>query len=63
VKVRKYGFPMRIYFNEFYLKYHELDHINRRIRIEKHKASKTDMRALIKEILIRIMPNHDKKGI
>ncbi len=54
---------MRIYFNEFYLKYHELDHINRRIRIEKHKASKTDMRALIKEILIRIMPNHDKKGI
>ncbi len=37
VRVRKIGFPSRISYRDFYLKYHEVDPFNRRITYERHE--------------------------
>ncbi len=50
-------------YEEFYLKYHELDKINQRIKIERHSKMGSDMGSLAKEMLFRIFPNIDKKCI
>ena len=42
-------------------KYHELDLINRRFRLEKHEKMGSDMKGLVREIMQRLFPQIDKK--
>ena len=55
--MRKDGYPFRLEFENFYRRYHELDAINKKISIDKHIKMNSDLPKLIKEMVIRIMPN------
>jgi hypothetical protein len=57
------GFPIRTDYSGFYSKYHELDTINRRIRLQRHLDMKTDMMGLSKEMIKRVIPDVNLKFV
>lgn len=60
IRVRKEGYPIRLLYNDFYSKYHELDHINKRIRLQRHLDMKQDMLGLTREMVQRLIMNEQK---
>lgn len=51
---------IKLSYNQYYKRYHELDPLNKKISLKKQLEMGTDMRMLVREINKRLFPGEDK---